>query len=164
MSVTADKLILRDIHLPPSPSWWPPAPGWWLLGALLLLGLGLMVFFALRFVRRRRDCLRVLSEVTRLEEDLADDEALACALHQLLRRSARRYDAAAIHQRGGAWRRTLARVQVPADIIDALMMLEERIYQPVPDFDRETVLMAIRQWLKTLLRSPAHRHKVPADA
>ena len=26
---------LRDIHLPPAPSWWPPAPGWWVLAALL---------------------------------------------------------------------------------------------------------------------------------
>jgi hypothetical protein len=25
---------LRDIHLPPDPSWWPPAPGWWMLAAL----------------------------------------------------------------------------------------------------------------------------------
>ncbi len=28
---------LRDIHLPPDPSWWPPAPGWWLLAVLALL-------------------------------------------------------------------------------------------------------------------------------
>ena len=27
---------LRDIHLPPAPSWWPPAPGWWLLAFVLL--------------------------------------------------------------------------------------------------------------------------------
>ena len=27
---------LKDIHLPPSPSWWPPAPGWWLVTLLLL--------------------------------------------------------------------------------------------------------------------------------
>jgi len=27
---------LRDIHLPPEPSWWPPAPGWWLLVLALL--------------------------------------------------------------------------------------------------------------------------------
>ena len=30
------ELQLRDIHLPPEPSWWPPAPGWWLLAAILV--------------------------------------------------------------------------------------------------------------------------------
>lgn len=27
---------LRDIHLPPPPSWWPPQPGWWLIALALL--------------------------------------------------------------------------------------------------------------------------------
>ncbi|MBP6325901.1 MAG: DUF4381 domain-containing protein, partial [Dokdonella sp.] len=27
--MNADGPQLRDIHLPPDPSWWPPAPGWW---------------------------------------------------------------------------------------------------------------------------------------
>ena len=31
------QLQLRDIHLPPEPSWWPPAPGWWLLALLLVI-------------------------------------------------------------------------------------------------------------------------------
>lgn len=30
---------LRDIHVPPEPSWWPPAPGWWILAAVCLLAL-----------------------------------------------------------------------------------------------------------------------------
>lgn len=30
---------LRDIHLPPDPSWWPPAPGWWLIALLVVAGL-----------------------------------------------------------------------------------------------------------------------------
>lgn len=31
---------LRDVHLPPDPSWWPPAIGWWLVALLILLALG----------------------------------------------------------------------------------------------------------------------------
>ena len=35
-----DTLVLRDVHVPPAPSWWPPAPGWWLLAGVSA-GLGL---------------------------------------------------------------------------------------------------------------------------
>ncbi len=40
---------LKDIHLPPDPSWWPPAPGWWLLA-----GLGLVLLFFLGLYLRRQ--------------------------------------------------------------------------------------------------------------
>ena len=39
---------LKDIHLPPVPSWWPPAPGWWILSFLLL------VLFAYIFYKWRQ--------------------------------------------------------------------------------------------------------------
>ena len=31
------ELPLRDIHLPPTISWWPPAIGWWILAVLIPL-------------------------------------------------------------------------------------------------------------------------------
>ena len=37
ITAAAQGPVLRDIHLPPDPSWWPPAPGWWMLAGLLLL-------------------------------------------------------------------------------------------------------------------------------
>ena len=36
--------VLRDIHLPPEPSWWPPAPGWWILFVLAMGVLGFMFY------------------------------------------------------------------------------------------------------------------------
>ncbi|WP_152413228.1 DUF4381 family protein, partial [Xanthomonas graminis] len=39
--MTPQQLPLRDVHLPPAPAWWPPAPGWLLLGAAVLLALGI---------------------------------------------------------------------------------------------------------------------------
>jgi len=150
--IAAPQLVLRDIHMPPSPSWWPPAPGWWLLAALLLASLGLAVFFGLRHRRRRRTGMRVLAEAAALEARHADDGELARGLHQLLRRSARRYDAAAVRKRGDAWRQTLARVRVQAATIEVLMLLEQRMYQPMGTFDRATALAATREWLSAAWR------------
>lgn len=158
------KLVLRDIHMPPSPPWWPPAPGWWLLVALLLVSLGFGVLFGLRHRRRRRACTRVLAEVAALEARHADDEALARGLHQLLRRSARRYDAAAVQKRGDAWRRTLARVRVKTSTIDVLMLLEQRMYQPMSTFDRAAALAATREWLTAAWRRAPRRQEVPGHA
>ena len=30
-------LVLRDVHVPASPSFWPPAPGWWVVFAIFAL-------------------------------------------------------------------------------------------------------------------------------
>jgi len=158
------KLVLRDIHMPPAPPWWPPAPGWWLLAALVLVSLGLGVFFGLRHRRRRRACKQVLAEVAALEARHADDEALARGLHQLLRRSARRYDTAAVQKRGEAWRRTLARVRVKAATIDVLMLLEQRMYQPMSTFDRTAALAATREWLSVAWRRAPRRQEAPEHA
>ena len=47
-------LVLRDVQLSPSPSWWPPAPGWWLLALLLLCVLaGLLCWQGLLWRRRQ---------------------------------------------------------------------------------------------------------------
>ena len=157
-SVQAPGPQLRDIHLPPAPSWWPPAPGWWLLAALLLLAL----LAALWLWRRRRVTQRkrqlVLAEVDRIAARYAQDgdqAALASALHQLLRRVARRQHALATQQRGTAWRQTLARVPVDASTLERLLALEQAIYQPQSTFDPALALAAVRQWLRLALKPGA---------
>ena len=159
-SVAPPGPALRDIHLPSSPSWWPPAPGWWALGVLLLsvlLGAAWLVWRRRVAARARR---RVLAEVDRLLERYRQDHAgaaLAGGLHQLLRRVARRHDAAAAHQRGDAWRRTLARMPVDAATLDRLQSLEQAIYRPASSFDHEAAASAVRQWLQLALRPRAWR-------
>lgn len=149
-------LVLRGIHLPPVPSWWPPAPGWWVLALLLLVALAAAGFFIARRRIARRRWRRVVAEVDALAARHAgDDEALSLGLHRLLRRAARRYDANAVRQRGEAWRRTLARVPVPAAVVDTLMQLEQRLYRPQAAFDRRAVLTAARTWLDAARRRPA---------
>ena len=146
---------LRDIHLPPQPSWWPPAPGWWVLAVLLLAAALLGVWFWRRHRRvvwRREQVLLELDALARRHQSDGDQAALANGLHQLLRRVARRHDAMATQQRGEAWRQTLARVPIDAITLDRLLTLEQAIYRPQPSFDHAAAVAAVRQWLRVALK------------
>lgn len=150
---------LRDIHLPPAPSWWPPAPGWWLLAmlALALVGVGAWLFLRMRQRHRRR--ARILAEVDALAaRHAADGQALATGLHQLLRRVARMHDPAAARLRGEAWREALARVPVDAPTLARLLALETAMYRP-QSYDAPAMLDAVRRWLRSApaVRGRAHR-------
>jgi hypothetical protein len=146
---------LRDIHLPPQPSWWPPAPGWWMLAALGLM----LLIVAIWAWRRRRQTSgqrqRVLAEIDQLAAEYqrdSDPAALAAGLHQLLRRVARRHDPSAGQQTGAAWRKTLARVPVDAAIIDRLLQLDELMYRATPTFDHKAAISAVRSWVRLALK------------
>lgn len=97
-------LVLRDVHVPPAPSWWPPAPGWWLvLLAVMVLMAVPLVWRGLRRARRRRwtelfdaSCSPTLAPT-----------AQVAAASELLRRAARRVDAAADRLQADAWLRLL---------------------------------------------------------
>ncbi|MEO7431032.1 MAG: DUF4381 domain-containing protein [Dokdonella sp.] len=97
---------LRDIHLPPAPSWWPPAPGWWILAALVLVAL----FFATRWlVRRKRERAwrrRVHAELERIATSHAaqpDPARVAIEVSQLLRRVSMMIEPEAAALRDDAW-------------------------------------------------------------
>jgi hypothetical protein len=146
---------LRDIHLPPDPSWWPPAPGWWMLAVLLLALLLAGAWLWRRQQRTVRQRAQVLAELDRLmlqHQHDGDHATLASGLHQLLRRVARRHDALATQQRGEAWRQTLARVPVEAATLDRLLELDQAIYRPQLLFDHAAAAAAVRQWLQLALK------------
>jgi len=148
--------VLRDIHLPPEPSWWPPAPGWWLLLGLVLVLLGSVVWWWRRRRHATRERQRVLDEVaqlrTRHQRD-ADGARLAGDLHQLLRRVARVHDPLGAQQRGDAWRATLARVPVDAVTLRQLVALEQAMYRADVPFDAAHALTAVEAWLHLALRA-----------
>lgn len=157
MILQPDGPALRDIHLPPAPSWWPPAPGWWLLAvaALLALTAGLLMWRRARRRRRQRD--RVLAEVDALAaRHGGDGQALAAGLHQLLRRVARKYDPGAARLCGEAWREALARVPVDTDTLHRLLALEPAMYRPL-SYDTDAALDAVRGWLRAAFASERRR-------
>lgn len=158
--------VLRDIHMPPSPSWWPPAPGWWVLAALVLL---LLVGLGLLWRKRRRRALRRqrlhagIDALLQAYPDPSDNPALAAALHQFLRRAARQIDPAAASRREQAWREVLTGVPVDVSAIRPLFELEKAIYRPGASFDRDGAVAALRLWLDASLRAPRRRQAEPAS-
>jgi len=147
---------LRDIHLPPAPSWWPPAPGWWALAVLCLLALAGAWLLLRRSRQQRQARARVLAELDQLAARHAvdhDDAALAAGLHQLLRRVARRWDPASAQARGEAWQAAMARVPVDATTLQQLSALEQALYRP-QSFDVAATVDAVRRWLTLALRRP----------
>ena len=152
--------LLRDIHLPPDPSWWPPAPGWWLLAGVLLALLALATWFVWRRRQRRERIAELLADVEALERRHAGEPArLAAALHELLRRAARRYDPGATHHRGEAWRQCLAKVPVDAVTIERLMALEDAMYRPQAAESLDGGTAAVRTWLARALEQGVRRQR-----
>ena len=147
--------VLRDIHLPPEPSWWPPAPGWWLLGACLLLALAALAWAWRRRLRVQRQQRRILGELERLvhaHRKDGDRAAMLAGIHQLLRRVARAHDAAAVRLRGEAWRQVLARVPVDAATLEHLLRLDQLVYQPPRGGDEGELVEAARRWLRLAVK------------
>lgn len=99
MSMQADDLQLRDVHVPPAPSWWPLAPGWWLVIGGVLLLLVIVFFLQWRRARRRRDWLHWFDSACMQ----AGAPARIAAISELLRRAARRADRGSERLQGNAW-------------------------------------------------------------
>jgi hypothetical protein len=152
-SQAAEGPQLRDIHLPPSPSWWPPAPGWWGLAALLVLALLLAAWWWRGHSDRRRNHRQILAQIDAVAARHADDAAaFATGMHRLLRQTVRLYDAGAVHARHGAWRTALAQVPVDDATLDQLMTLDEAMYRPTAPLDKVAVTAAMHRWLARALR------------
>ena len=87
--MTPDTLPLRDVHLPPSPSWWPLALGWWLVIAAIVLVLGTL---ALWWWRRHRRAQRWAATFDAALQAASTPAQRLAALSALLRRAARTVD------------------------------------------------------------------------
>ena len=161
---------LRDIHLPPDPSWWPPAPGWWLLAVLVVALLWYGARWLQRRARARRWRKRVHAELERIAHAHvggSDNALLAADLSQLLRRTARLIEPDAVALRDEAWLAFLD-AQLPSARAAASpfssgigRVLIDAPYRSATDpvlqrLDARALLDLVRDWLAAVLaRSPA---------
>jgi len=145
---------LRPLHTPAPVGWWPPAPGWWVLGATVLVILGLAWW------QRRRTALRraALNELHRLERSAPDDTRLLIGVNRLLRRVALscfpREQVAGLS--GAAWLRFLdAQARVTGFSHGPGQVLATAPYAPACVLERSALIALVRQWIHaTCMRRP----------
>ena len=162
---------LRDIHLPPAPSWWPPAPGWWIVALIVLAAAVAGAWVLLRHWRERRWRQRVAAELDRIAATHAaqpDPVRLAADVSQLLRRASLLIEPGAASLYGEAWlefldermasdgngtkKRTGAthfRSEVGRALIDA--PYRRAGDDDAPSVDATALLALARDWLKRAL-------------
>ncbi|HEL4279232.1 TPA: DUF4381 family protein [Stenotrophomonas maltophilia] len=133
-------LPLRDVQLPPAPSWWPPAPGYLMVGGAVLL---VILALALLWWKRRRRRQRWLQAFDQELATTADATAELAAIAGLLRRAARQAQPGSESLRDDAW---WQRVDPKGTLPDARRsLLAEGGYRPRVDASE---VAAVRSWAR----------------
>ena len=162
---------LRDIHLPPDPSWWPPAPGWWIVAIVVLVAIGFGAWMLVREWRERQWRRRVAAELDRIAAAHAsqpDNIRLAADVSQLLRRASRLIEPGAAALEGEAWLDFLDRqfdaASTKARVAERFRSATGRALIDAPyrradaEVDAAQLLTLARDWLKRAL--PRGRDRV----
>jgi len=162
---------LRDIHLPPDPSWWPPAPGWWIVAIVVLVAIGFGAWVLVREWRERQWRRRVAAELDRIATThAAQPVRLAAEVSQLLRRASLLIEPSAAALEGDAWLAFLDKqidggtatkpdVRFQSNTGRALLDAPyRRADDPGAHVDTNALLGLARSWLKRAL--PRGRRRV----
>ena len=133
-------LPLRDVQLPPAPSWWPPAPGYLMIGGVVLLALLVAAFFWWQRRRRRQRWLQLFDQEL---ATVTDPTAELAAIAGLLRRAARQAQPGSESLRDDHW---WQRVD-PQGTLAAprRSLLAEGAYRPRVDASE---VAAVRSWAR----------------
>lgn len=148
--------VLRDIHLPPAPSWWPPAPGWWVLAAVAVALLVIGAFWLLRAWRVRRWRRRLRAQLDRIAaayRDHADAARLSAELSGLLRRASLLIDPRAASLTGEAWLDFLDAQGTGEGFSKGLgRILVDAPWRRVVEVDSDALLTLVRAWFARAFR------------
>lgn len=133
-------LPLRDVQLPPAPSWWPPAPGYLMIGGAVLL---VILVLALLWWKRRRRRQRWLQAFDQELTTTTDATAELAVIAGLLRRAARQAQPGSESLHDDAW---WQRVDPKGTLPDARRsLLAEGAYRPRVDASE---VAAVRSWAR----------------
>jgi hypothetical protein len=158
---------LADIHLPDAVPFWPPAPGWWVLAALLLAGLGWLLWLQFRVWQRKQCMHAALAELTRVYNsyngrpaDAGTNEAGLAFLHgcnEVLKRVALEHNPvlAVARLNGGEWLAFLdTKGNTNAFTSGAGQVLGDGSYRPRFNADVDAVHTLCSDWIRQQYRKP----------
>ncbi|WP_286069681.1 DUF4381 family protein [Stenotrophomonas sp. 57] len=133
-------LPLRDVQLPPAPSWWPPAPGYLMIGGVVLLVVLVLAVIGWQRRRRRQRWLQAFDQELATTTDATAELAVIAGL---LRRAARQAQPGSESLRDAAW---WQRVDPKGTLPDARRsLLAEGAYRPRVDASE---VAAVRCWAR----------------
>jgi hypothetical protein len=155
------ELPLRDIHLPPGPSWWPPAPGWWIAVGVVIATIAALSIW--RWSRRRPLNLRRSAEIEwmRIREDYGRTRDAMRVLRELSALSRRialsvlpRSEVAGVS--GAAWLAVLDRLSGTREFTSGIgQVLADAPYRREAAVDIEAVMALCGQLVGALARPSA---------
>ncbi|MGI9274728.1 MAG: DUF4381 domain-containing protein [Endozoicomonas sp.] len=145
---------LRPNHLPDPIGFWPPAPGWWVSGTLALLALFFLVYFLVKWHRRRRYRRQAGVMAERIMADFEEHEdpaRFANDCNRLLKQTALqafpRQQVARLH--GQQWLAFLAEKSGNRDFIEGPgQALGENRFSGSPSVEVEVLYSMTRSWIR----------------
>ena len=144
---------LRDIHLPPSISWWPMAPGWYLV---LLIALVLILYLACylhkknRHAKPKKQALALLEIYKQDYERDKNTQVTSARISELLRRVALVYfprsQVASIY--GEDWIGFLKNTSEGIEFQQLKVLLLELPFKPSEEVNLQPLIKAAESWIK----------------
>lgn len=144
---------LQDIHVAGSPLWWPPAIGWWVLALaalVLVVVASRFLHFKLAALKRRREWLRALEAIGQELDPHGDAQQYLASLNRFFRAVALKAfpGTGCAGLEGEEWV-TFIRSLLPENTDhSSLAALARGPYEPLPDFDAESLATQARTWVR----------------
>jgi hypothetical protein len=143
---------LKDIHGAAEPPLWPPAPGWWLLAAVVLavlLLLSRLLGRRLAVRRRKRAWLAELEQLRGEVDPEARPQDFLAGINRLFRAVAVRAfpGTACARLQGEEWVSFLHSLLPDGEERGHLSALAAGPYQPMPEFDADSLVDSARDWV-----------------
>lgn len=156
MNTPMPELPFRDIHLPPSISWWPLAFGWWVMISIVIAILVVIFILVRNYLKSslKKDAAKELNSIEQMYLQTQDSTRCVSALSILLRRVilSQKQQVSAAGITGHAWLQLLDQYSGTCEFSQGPgKILLVGPYQPtVEKDDVDQLIQLCRKWVNRL--------------